>query len=41
MLITLQPEINNQLQTYPDQQLLTVWGRFNQSGNWLVVEKID
>ena len=41
MLITLQPEINHQLQTYPDQQLLTVWGRFNQSGNWLVVEKID
>ena len=41
MLITLQPEVNEQLQTCPNQQLLTIWGRINESGRWLVVEKID
>jgi hypothetical protein len=41
MLITLQPEVDEQLQTCTDQQLLTVWGRLNESGRWLVVEKID
>jgi hypothetical protein len=41
MLITLQPEVNEQLHTCNDQQWLTVWGRLNWSGNWLVVEKID
>ena len=41
ILITLQPEINQQLQTCHDQQLITVWGRLNHSGNWLVVARID
>jgi hypothetical protein len=41
MLITLQPEVDEQLQTCTDQQLLTAWGRLNESGRWLVVEKID
>ena len=41
MLITLQPEVNEQLHNCTDQQWLTVWGRLNWSGNWLVVEKID
>jgi hypothetical protein len=41
MLITLQPEVDEQLQTCTDQHLLTAWGRLNESGRWLVVEKID
>jgi hypothetical protein len=41
ILITLQSEINEQLQNYFDQQPLTVRGRLNQSGGWLVVEEID
>jgi len=41
MLITLQPEVDEQLQSCTDQQLLTAWGRLNESGRWLVVEKID
>jgi hypothetical protein len=41
MLITLQPEVNEQLQSCTDQQLLTVWGRLNEAGSWLVVEKMD
>lgn len=41
MLITLEPEVDEQLQACKDQQRLTVWGRLNHSGGWLVVEKID
>ena len=41
ILITLQPEIDEQLQACTDQQQLTVWGRLNESGGWLVVEKIE
>ena len=41
MLITLQPEVDEQLQSCTDQHLLTAWGRLNESGRWLVVEKID
>lgn len=40
ILITLQSEINEQLQSYFDQQPLTVRGRLNQSGGWLVVEEV-
>lgn len=40
-LITLQSEINEQLQSYFDQQPLTVRGRLNESGVWFVVEEID
>jgi hypothetical protein len=41
MLITLEPEVDEQLQAYTNQQQLTVWGRLNHSGGWLVVEKIE
>jgi hypothetical protein len=41
ILITLQPEVDEQLKTCTDQQQLTVWGHLNKSGGWLVVEKID
>ncbi|HEY9602450.1 MAG TPA: FAD-dependent oxidoreductase [Allocoleopsis sp.] len=41
ILTTLQSEINEQLQRYFDQQPLTVRGRLNESGGWLVVEEID
>lgn len=41
MLITLEPEVDEQLQVCTDQQQLTVRGRLNHSGSWLVVEKIE
>ncbi len=40
-LVTLQAEVDQQLQTCLDQQFLKVWGRLNSAGNWLLVEKID
>nr|WP_228062011.1 FAD-dependent oxidoreductase [Coleofasciculus sp. LEGE 07081] len=40
-LITLQPEVNERLLSCRDQQQLTVWGRLNEAGNWLVVEMIQ
>jgi hypothetical protein len=39
-LITLRPEVEAQLQACVDQQQLTLWGRLNESGSWLVVERI-
>ncbi|MBW4561149.1 MAG: FAD-dependent oxidoreductase [Mojavia pulchra JT2-VF2] len=39
-LVTLRSHINEQLQAYPQKQLLTVWGRLNVAGNWLLVEHI-
>jgi hypothetical protein len=41
LLITLQSEVDEQLKSCLEQQRLTVRGRINQSGNWLVVEKIE
>lgn len=41
LLITLQPEVDEQLQTCGDRQQLTVWGHLNESGQWLVVEKAE
>jgi hypothetical protein len=41
MLITLQPEVNEQLQAFTNQQAIALWGRLNESGGWLVVEKIE
>lgn len=41
LLITLQPEVDQQLQTCGDCLQLTVWGCLNESGQWLVVEKIE
>lgn len=40
-LITLQPQIDAQLQNCTDQQLLKVWGRLNLAGRWLVAAEID
>ncbi len=40
-LITLQPDVDEQLQNCTKPQLLTVWGRLNHSGQWLVVEKLE
>lgn len=41
ILISLEPEVDEQLQACKDQQQLTVWGHLNHSGGWLVVEKIE
>ncbi|OUL32193.1 FAD-dependent oxidoreductase [Nostoc sp. 106C] len=40
-LVTLRSHIDLQLQACNHQQLLTVWGRLNTAGNWLLVEHID
>lgn len=40
-LVTLRPEVDKLLQMCLDQQLLTVWGRLNQAGNWLLVEQVE
>ncbi|MBW4547219.1 MAG: FAD-dependent oxidoreductase [Symplocastrum torsivum CPER-KK1] len=40
-LITLLSSVDEQLQACLDQEQLTVWGRLNHSGCWLVVEKIE
>ena len=39
-LITLQPEVNKIWLDYPDKSLVSVVGRCNHSGGWLLVEKI-
>ncbi|MDZ7956820.1 MAG: FAD-dependent oxidoreductase [Aulosira sp. DedQUE10] len=39
-LVTLRSHIDDQLQACSHKQLLTVWGRFNPAGNWLLVEHI-
>ena len=39
-LITLRPEVNLTLLNYNDGQLISVSGRYNSAGNWLVVEEI-
>jgi hypothetical protein len=39
-LITLQPEVDQQLLTYREGQSLILWGYLNKSGGWLVVEKV-
>lgn len=40
-LVTLHPEINRCLEGYANQKPLTVWGRLNWAGAWLLVESID
>ncbi|MCF3573170.1 FAD-dependent oxidoreductase [Planktothrix agardhii 1806] len=37
-LVTLYPEINEQLQNIPTPSFLKVFGRLNFSGNWLILE---
>ena len=39
-LITLQPEVNKIWLDYPDKSLISVVGRCNRSGGWLLVEKM-
>ena len=39
-LVTLDPVINTRLESCMNAQRLTVWGRVNQSGNWLLVERM-
>ncbi len=36
-LITVNPEVDEQLKTHPNGKLLSVWGQYNYSGNWLIV----
>ncbi|GAB4373899.1 MAG: FAD-dependent oxidoreductase [Elainellaceae cyanobacterium] len=38
-LVTLHHEVDQQLQSYTTGQALTVWGRLNRSGNWLLAEQ--
>lgn len=40
-LVTLRSHINEQLQALTDKQHLTVRGRLNPSGHWLLVEHIE
>ncbi|MEH1820867.1 MAG: FAD-dependent oxidoreductase [Nostoc sp.] len=40
-LVTLRSHIDEQLRAYPDEQLVTLWGRYNPSGNWLLVEHLN
>ncbi|MFW6359731.1 MAG: FAD-dependent oxidoreductase [Chroococcales cyanobacterium] len=39
-LITRNPQVNQQLEIYPDTQVISLWGRCNHAGHWLIVEKI-
>jgi hypothetical protein len=39
-IVTVDPEINTQLQKIPSGQLLSGFGKFNQSGNWILVEAL-
>jgi hypothetical protein len=40
-LVTLRSQVDQQLQMCVDKQPLTVYGRLNQAGNWLLVETIS
>jgi FAD dependent oxidoreductase len=40
-LVTLRSHIDEQLRAYPHEQLVTLWGRQNQFGNWLLVEHLN
>ncbi|MDZ8084721.1 MAG: FAD-dependent oxidoreductase [Nostoc sp. DedQUE12b] len=40
-LVTLRSHIDEQLRTYPHEQLVTLWGHYNHSGNWLLVEHLN
>lgn len=41
ILVTLQPAVDRKLQTCLDGQILSVWGRLNHAGSWLLAESID
>jgi len=40
-LVTLYPEIDQQLKECCEGQFIKVWGRLNQSGNWLLVKYLE
>ncbi|MDY6939059.1 MAG: FAD-dependent oxidoreductase [Cyanobacteriota bacterium] len=40
-IVTLQPELDKQLQTYTSGTAISGWGWFNEAGDWLRVERID
>ncbi|MEH2012833.1 FAD-dependent oxidoreductase [Nostoc sp.] len=40
-LVTLRSHIDDQLRAYPHEQLVTLWGRQNHFGNWLLVEHLN
>jgi hypothetical protein len=40
-LVTLDAAIDRQLQDCRDGQQIKVWGRFNSSGNWVLVEDVE
>lgn len=39
-LVTLDADIDQQLQHYPSNQRIVLWAKQNNAGNWLLVEKI-
>ncbi len=40
-LVTLRSHIDQQLQAFPPEKMLKIWGRPNLSGNWLLVEHLE
>jgi hypothetical protein len=40
-LVTLRSHIDQQLQAFPPETMLKIWGRPNSSGNWLLVEHLE
>ncbi|MGL5081318.1 MAG: FAD-dependent oxidoreductase [Microcoleaceae cyanobacterium] len=40
-LLTVESQINQQLQNVPNQSFLAVWGRMNSGGQWIRVDRID
>ena len=40
-LVTLQPEVDRQLNALPDGSEIRVFGKHNRSGGWLLVEKLE
>lgn len=40
-IVTVDPDVNTQLQTTQSGQLLSGFGKFNHSGNWILVEALS
>jgi hypothetical protein len=40
-LVTLRSQVDEQLQIAVNEQLVTIWGRLNYSGNWILVDQMD
>jgi hypothetical protein len=39
-LVTLHPDVDEQLLAYGDGEVLEVWGHLNRAGGWLLVERV-